>query len=188
MNRRIIFAAVLWMTLTSPALLQAAQFPATLNVGQQQLVLNGEGTRSKYFMDLYVAGLYLTQPNAQAKAVIAANELMVMRIKITSKLVSQEKLVATLQEGFNNSTGGNTKPIANQIAEFRKCFAEQIKAGDVFDMVYVPNQGVMVLKNGKRKGSIAGLPFKQALFGVWLGDKPADATLRQALLGPTARR
>ncbi len=182
-----LFVATVLVALVSQAV-QAVELPATLNVGQQQLVLNGKGSRSKYLMELYQAGLYLLQPNQQAQSVIDANHLMAMRIMITSKFVSQQKLVASLDEGFQNSTDGNTQPISTEIAQFRQCFADTISRGDVFDLVHVPNQGVLVLKNGQRQGAIAGLPFKQALFGIWLGDRPADATLRQALLGTTTRR
>ena len=66
MNRRLHFAAVLLGTLTSHAVVQAATLPATLKVGKQNLVLNGEGSREKYFLNLYVAGLYLPEPNRQA--------------------------------------------------------------------------------------------------------------------------
>ena len=38
-------------------------------------------------------------------------------------------------------------------------------------------------KNGNKKGSIAGLEFKKALFGIWLGDKPADDDLKTGMLG-----
>jgi hypothetical protein len=30
---------------------------------------------------------------------------------------------------------------------------------------------------------IAGLDFKQALYGIWLGNKPVQASLKKALLG-----
>ena len=39
----------------------------------------------------------------------------------------------------------------------------------MFDLVYLPTHGVVVLKNGKRQGAVAGhCAFKQALFGIWL--------------------
>ena len=47
----------------------------------------------------------------------------------------------------------------------------------------VPNEGVVVYKNGAKKGTIEGYDFKRALFGIWLCDKPADADLKSAMLG-----
>ncbi len=38
-------------------------------------------------------------------------------------------------------------------------------------------------KNGVKKGTIEGHDFKKALFGIWLGDNPADSGLKTGLLG-----
>ena len=183
MNRRLLVVSILLATLSSSASAGTSRLPSTLNVGKQKLVLNGQGKREKYFLNLYEAGLYLGKPNRQAKAVVESNELMVMRIVITSKFVSQEKLVESLQEGLNQSTKGKLKPIQAEAEQFRKCFSGKIVRGDVFDLVYVPKRGVIVLKNGKRQGAVAGMPFKKALFGIWLGERPVDVALRKSLLG-----
>jgi hypothetical protein len=53
----------------------------------------------------------------------------------------------------------------------------------VFVLSYLPSSGVLVHKNGKQKGRIAGNEFKQALFGIWLSDRPVDESLKQAMLG-----
>lgn len=185
---RMLKATILLSLFAMPVCAETVNLPDTINVAKQELTKNGVGTRQKYFLDLYTAGLYLREPNRQAKAIVEADQLMAMRIVITSKMVSQQKLVDSLQEGFKNSTGGKLQPIQQQIAQFRQCFAEEISHRDTFDLVYAPNHGVVVLKNGKQKGTIAGLPFKQALFGIWLGERPADAGLKVALLGASERR
>ena len=183
MARSLLSAAFLVLFLSAPAIAKESKLSPTLKLGKQELKLNGEGIRRKFTLDLYAAGLYLTKPNQQATSVIQADQLMAIRVVITSKFVSQEKLVQTLDEGFKRSTKGNLKPIQKETQQFQQCFAEKIVRGDVFDLVYVPKQGVKVFKNGKEKGTVAGLPFKQALFGIWLGEKPADARLKLALLG-----
>lgn len=182
MSRTLLFATAL-ITFWHPACGFAAELPSTLKTGEQQLVLNGSGTREKYFLDLYVAGLYLAEHSNQPAEIIQADAPMAMRIVITSKLVSQDRLVESLNEGFENSTQGHPEAIRAQIEQFRQAFAGEIVRGDVFDLVYLPTRGVLVFKNGKRTGAVAGLEFKQALFGIWLCDKPADKGLKQALLG-----
>ncbi len=163
-----------------PAL--AGDLPPQIQAGEHRLFLNGEGARTKALLELYVAGLYLKQPSANAAQIIAADEPMAIRIKITSSFVSQKSLVDSLEEGFRNAMGGDPREIRNQIEEFRDCFKDAIAKGDTFDMVYLPMHGVIVNKNGKLKGAVAGTKFKQALFSIWLSNKPADATLKQALL------
>jgi hypothetical protein len=178
---KIILLGTLFLTAaaTAPA---HAQFPARLRAGDAQLVLNCTGARSKYLMQMYEAGLYLLSPSGDAGAIVAADGPMAIRLHITSGLVTQEKLVESLNEGFENSTGGKPETLSKEIGEFRGMFAAEIKKGDVFDLVYLPTHGTVVLKNGERQGAVPGLAFKQALFGIWLGEKPADDKLRVALL------
>jgi hypothetical protein len=47
----------------------------------------------------------------------------------------------------------------------------------------VPGKGVESYKNGTLQGTIEGMDFKKALFGIWLGNKPADDDLKAAMLG-----
>jgi hypothetical protein len=176
------FLAILVLAATLAATTAQAAFPGKLRVGETELVLNGAGARTKYLMQMYLAGLYLAQPSGDAAAIVAADAPMAVRIQITSGLVTQEKLVASLNEGFANSTGGKTEPLRNEIEQFRRCFAAEIAKGDVFDIVYMPTHGVVVLKNGKKQGAVQGLPFKQALFGIWLGSAPAEEALKVAML------
>jgi len=164
------------------------KLPSEIQAGEQRLVLNGSGVRTKTLLELYVAGLYLTKPNSNSATIIAADEPMAIIIKITSGFVSQSSLVDSLEDGFKNTTGGKTRDIQQEIQQFRECFKDDIKKGDVFEMVYIPQHGVIVNKNGKLKGAIAGAKFKQALFGIWLSDKPADSSLKQALLTPSKVR
>lgn len=188
MQRSRFVLAFFMLGLLTPVAARGADLPPTLKVAQQELQLNGQGVREKYFLDLYKAGLYLSQPNQPAQTIVAADQWMAIRVVITSKMVSQQKMIASLQEGFQNATGGKVEPIQAQIDQFRQCFADPISSGDTFDLVYAPGHGTVVLKNGKQKGAIAGLPFKQALFGIWLGQRPADVGLKVALLGSSARQ
>lgn len=168
--------------LMSGNLAGAAALPDSLKIGDTPLLLNGSGARTKYLMEMYVGGLYLKQPNTNPAAILAADELMAIRLQITSGLVSQEKMVAAINEGFQNSTGGQTAAIEAEIQKFRLCFRDKIVKGDVFDIVYTPGKGVLVVKNGKLQGVVPGLAFKQAVFGIWLSDNPADSNLRVAML------
>ncbi len=177
---KLLFAALV-LGLIAPAAASAA-LPGKLKVGDAELTLNGAGARTKYLMKMYVAGLYLDAPSADAPAIIAADAPMAIRLEITSGMVTQEKLVDSLNEGFTAATGGNPAPLRAEIEKFRTLFAAAIAKGDVFDIVYLPTHGVVVLKNGKKQGAVQGLPFKQALFAIWLGDAPADDDLKVALL------
>ena len=166
----------------------ATEFPQQIQAGEHRLILNGWGARTKNFLQLYVAGIYLAHPSSNPVEIVSADEPAAIRIKITSGLVSQAKLVAALTQGFHQSTGGNTGPIQREINQFRDCFQETINKGDLFDMVYVPEHGVMVNKNGRFKGVVAGVKFKEALFNIWLSDNPIDEKLKRAMLSSRTTR
>ncbi len=158
--------------------------PKAFTVGKTPLVLNGAGKRTKFIVTVYNAGMYLQKKNNNAQQIMGANETMVMRLKIVSGLASAEKMKQALIDGFKNATNGNTAPIQagiNQLME--AAFKQPVNKGDIFDLVYTPGAGTQVLKNAKRVAVIRGLAFKQALFGIWLSNKPAQASLKSQLLG-----
>lgn len=157
--------------------------PDRLQADGQSLILNGAGVRTKFFMDMYAAGLYLIKQQHAAEKIIAADEPMALRLHIISGLITGEKMEAATREGFANSTTGGTAPPAEKIESFIAVFRESINKKDIYDFVYVPNSGTQISKNGKLKARIQGRDFKQALFGIWLGAKPAQESLRRQLLG-----
>jgi len=86
-------------------------------------------------------------------------------------------------DGFKASTDGDLSAIQSDVDQFMAVFQEEITEGDVFDLVYLPGEGVRVLKNGEQKDTVGGLEFKKALFGIWLSDKPAQEDLKEKMLG-----
>ena len=78
--------------------------------------------------------------------------------------------------------------IAKETNMFIDSLKEEVKKDDTYDFVHVPNKGLLILKNGSVKGTVPGLAFKKALFGVWLSDAPVDKDLRQAMLSGGLRR
>ena len=177
------------LTLLFAAAAQAKQLagitlPASMMAGDTKLVLNGGGIRTKFMMDIYVGGLYLPAKSSKAKAIIAADEPMAIKLHMVSGMITSEAMEEATMEGFKNTTGGNLKPLAEPIDQFVEVFREPISEGDVFDIVNIPGKGIDVYKNGEFKSTVAGdLAFKQAVFGIWLGDKPAHKKLKSGMLG-----
>ena len=75
----------------------------------------------------------------------------------------------------------------NGVLKLSEVFAsrKQLNSGDSFSVDYVPGVGSTLLLNGK---TVMGEPIKEpeffsALLRIWLGDKPADDALKDALLG-----
>lgn len=157
--------------------------PVNLTVGDKKLVLNGAGTREKYFMDMYICSLYLMNKSTDAKNIISADETTAISINIVSSLITSERMQEAVTEGFQKSTDGNTAMIKDKIDAFLKIFSEPINKGDIFKITYQTSEGVTVYKNGVNKGVIKGMDFKKALWGIWLGHNPAQDDLKEAMLG-----
>lgn len=157
-------------------------FPDSYTAGKDKLVLNGGGTREKYWMDMYVAGLYLTEKNKDANSIVSANSSMAIRMCIVSGLITSDKMTDAVEEGFKKSTGGKQADYKDKIDKFKKAFSDEIKKGDVFDIVY-SGEKLSIYKNNTLKSEIEGLDFKKAVFGIWLGKEPADSGLKTGMLG-----
>lgn len=158
--------------------------PATVKQGTTDLLLNGGGIRKKLFFKLYTGGLYLSAKSKNAADIVNADKPTAFRLTITSGVINSGNLSEAVEEGFGKSMKGNTAPLQEKINVLVSTFkSEEIKEGDMFELSYVPGEGVKAFKNGKLKNTITGLDFKKALFGIWLGEDPVDADLKTALLG-----
>jgi len=160
------------------------KFKDSIKLGDANLQLNGVGLRTKFFIDLYISALYLQETSHNATAIINADQVMMIQIHVISNLITSENLSRGTAEGFSKSTNNSTKPIQKQIDEFLDAFKEPVTIGDIFEFVYQPSIGITILKNRKVAKRIdSGLDFKQALFGIWLSDRPAQHSLKTSMLG-----
>lgn len=147
---------------------------------EKELDLNGAGLREKLWFDLYVGMLYVTNKSENADALINSNNPMAIKLHITDSKVTQEKMVKAVNEGFKNASHG--KATKAEIAKFISFFSEKIAEGTIFDIIYMDGE-TTVYRNGVKKGSVAGLEFKKALYAIWLGNEPADEDLKEGMLG-----
>lgn len=158
--------------------------PRTITFQNKTLQLNGAGSRSKMWVEVYIQALYLSQLSQNPKEIINDNLEMSIRIEVTSALVSAGKLTRAMNAGFEKSAGDNLETLRPKIELLKNYLSDEITRGDVFELTYNPNdKSVWVTKNHELKGKIEGFDFKKALFGIWLSDKPADEELKNSLLG-----
>ncbi len=180
----ILVCLVITLAADAQVTLNSVTLPAKIKTDNTELILNGGGIRKKLFFKLYTAGLYLSAKSSDANSVINADHAMAMRLVITSGVISSSNMSEAIEEGFEKAMNGNTAPLQTKIDQFINTFKkEEIKQGDVFDIWYVPGEGVKSYKNGKYQSTIPGMDFKKALFGIWFSGNPVDADLKKGLLG-----
>jgi hypothetical protein len=85
-------------------------------------------------------------------------------------------------ESFKKTAPVNPVPLKSNLDTFVACF-NGLKNHDVYDFAYIPGKGVEVSRNDKVLSLIQGDDFKKALYGIWLGPKPAQNDLKDRMLG-----
>ncbi|KQY85294.1 MULTISPECIES: chalcone isomerase family protein [Roseateles] len=168
------------------------KYESALDLAGQKLVLNGAGVRYKFVVKVYAAGLYLTQKVGTTAEVLAAPGPKRIQIHMLRDIDGNElgKLFTKGMEA--NAPRDEFVKSINGVLKLSEVFAsrKQLNSGDQFSVDYVPGLGSTLLVNGK---PVMAEPIKEpefftALLRIWLGDKPADDNLKEALLGVKKER
>jgi len=157
--------------------------PESVTIKNKVLVLNGAGIRKKFFIKVYVGALYLTAKRTAVNEILADPGPKRIAMNFLYKEVEADKLVEGWNEGFaGNNTAEELKGLQDRINQFNALFTT-VRKGDMIRLDYIPNEGTQVWFNDTEKGTVPGEDFSRALLKIWLGDKPADAGLRDDMLG-----
>ena len=186
MSKRIIVALALTLSSTMAIArdVTGVPLPETVTLGSRPaLVLNGAGIRSKFFIKVYVGALYLPVRTRDVSAVLHHTGPVSMHMHFLHNEVSKEKLVKAWNEGFDaNLDPAERTRLGARIARFNALFRTAHK-GDIIRLDFLPGSGTTVTINNESRGVIEGEDFMQAWLRIWLGKHPADADLKQGLLG-----
>jgi Chalcone isomerase-like len=163
------------------ASLAGVSMPDTVQIGGTKLVLNGLGLRKKYFVKVYVAGLYLERKSSDPDAIIKtdATKQIVMQFLHGA---SKSQMAEAFEESFTNNSPDARNTMKADIDRLIGAL-EPVNAGDQMVFTYVPGTGTTLAINGKEKLTIANPAFGPVLFSVWLGPKPPNAELKKGMLG-----
>ena len=190
-TRNTLLALLASLTLATGALaatqeINGVKVEDSAEVSGNKLLLNGAGTRYKFVVKVYVAGLYLSKKASTFDEVIAAPGPKRMLVTMVRDIDSAE-LGKLLTRGMEDNMGkAEMSKMVPGLIRMGQMFADQKKllAGDSFSLDWVPGAGSVVTVKGK----VQGEPFKEpeffkALMSIWLGNSPADHNLKEALLG-----
>ncbi len=195
-RRTLIVTAALAALCSSPlALAQSAtelagvKYEPIVQVGTSRLQLNGAGIRYKAVFKVYTAGLYLGGKASTPEAVLAAPGAKRMHIVMLrdidgnelGKLFTRGMQDNASKEDFSKSIAGTIR--MSEIFSLRK----KLTTGENFSVDWIPGTGTVVMINGKPAGEPIKEPeFFSSMMKIWLGNNPADAQLKEALLGKAA--
>jgi hypothetical protein len=180
----------LWLLLMIPLLAQAEELKGikvgeTAMLGNQSLVLNGAGIRSKFIVDVYVVSLYLTHKLNTVEAVFSdkgAKRIELHMLRDVKSSLFYNGLNVSIMANQTEEDMKTLDPKVNELNNIIQSIPELKKDGTVV-LDYWPGVGTKVVINGEAKGTIEGDDFYQALLKIWLGEHPVNRHLKEVLLG-----
>ena len=184
-------------TALATLLISAAALAASIDVGGAKiedsadvqgakLQLNGAGIRYKAIFKVYAIALSAGKKFASAEEL--AGTPGNKRISMTMlREIDTNDLGKAFTRGFeDNSPKNEMSKMIPGLMKMSQIFSDQKKmvAGDVVLLDWIAGTGMVV----SVKGKVQGEPFKEveffnAMTRIWLGSIPADAKLKDTLLG-----
>lgn len=163
--------------------IEGVKLAESIEQAGQDLQLNGAGVRSKFFFDIYVGALYLPVRQRQADRIFSQPAPARVAMHILYPEVAAKRLVHGWQAGFEkNQDKTRMQGLQARLQAFNAMFGD-LHRGDVLLFELLGDGSTRVVINDKERGCLPGVDFQRALLAVWLGDDPADAGLKEAMLG-----
>jgi hypothetical protein len=157
------------------------QLDPTVAVRGQQLKLNGYGIRKMFFAKVYIGSLYSSRRLTSAAEALKDGGDKVIRMNFLHSKVGREKIIAAFSEGFaNNSPDLVGSP---EVKKFLSLFTADFNRGDIVDLTLGADGSVAASHNGRSLGSVPSARLARGVLAIYLGDKPADDSLKKGMLG-----
>jgi hypothetical protein len=165
-------------------------YQPTAQASGAALQLNGAGVRRVGAVDMYTAGLYLEKRANATDAVLASEGTKRLRV-VMLRDVNGREMGELLSRGLvGNATDDELAGLIGDIVGLGNLIAEQgkLRAGDSFQIDWHPKSGTTVSINEKGRAKPTVQVFDapdlvKVMMRIWLGPNPADAGLKNALLG-----
>jgi len=155
--------------------------PDTVTVSGEQLQLNGYGLRKKFFFKIYLGSLYTEEKATTTEQVLARRGDKLIRMNFIHKKVEREKITQAFADGFaKNSPQLIDNPEFQQFLSF---FNADFLAGDQVDIEVADDGTVSASQNSELLGKIPSSHIAKAILLIYLGNSPADTTLKKGMLG-----
>lgn len=173
-----------WAQSGEPA--ELAVHPKTMEVAGQSLQRNGAGIRYKAIFKVYSAALYLEKPAASLEEI--GNLKGPKRVTVSMlRSINAAELGKLFAHGMeDNMDKQQFSKLIPGVMRMSEVFSrhKELKTGDKFTLDWIPGKGMILSINGSPEPAEFTEPeFYHAMLGIWLGPKPADSKLKQALLG-----
>ena len=184
--RTLLAAALLSASIAQAAVqVGGVDFQPELGAQKGLLALNGAGLRTRVGFKVYAMGLYLRAPLPDAAAIIGDKGEKRIRIVLTRDLEAKQfgdALLAGLEKNHEPAELAALKPATDALIGALAALGE-VASGTEIVLDQLANGATRLVVNGQQKGDdIGDVAVYPALLRIWLGVRPADHDLRDALL------
>ena len=182
-----LLALILATGVAHAAELEGVKLADRVQVDGQALELNGMALRTRFFFKVYVAGLYLPEKVTSAQAALeapGAKRIVLVMMRDADAEQFCESIGAGLRANHSEAELERVKTQVDALMAKIRLIGEARK-GTTIVLDYLPSLGATMLEvDGVARGEpMAGDAFYDALLRIWLGERPAQADLKRALLG-----
>jgi hypothetical protein len=175
-----VFVLLVFALAASAREIGGVEFAEQVTLAGAPLALNGVGLRERYFLDIYVAALYLPAVTHDPRKAIDDDVPKRIVMHFVYRKVTRDQAVDALRWRLEESPSAST--IRSQVETFVG-WLEDFARGDEIVFDYVPGTGTTVTVKGRVRGTFVGQGFMQAIWSIFLGESPITPQLRDGLLG-----
>ncbi|HWI81919.1 chalcone isomerase family protein [Ramlibacter sp.] len=167
------------------ATVAGVRYEEAADLGGSRLALNGAGIRTKFLFKVYAAGLYLGKKAATAEEALALPGPKRIALTMLRDVDAAEFAQAFAKGMDDNNDKAVLAKVAPSMQRMNQLFADHKKLapGDTVAIDWVPGTGTTIRVKGAAGEPLKDPDFFAAMLRIWLGPQPADASLKEALLG-----
>ena len=168
------------LTLLPFPLLGMPEFPNSLIYEENRLLqTNTCSVKAFGFIKLLTASLYLGEGYGVEN--YPGDVPVALRLPYERNF-KKHQLIASADKVLNELYSNDQLEVINEKLQTINSRYLDVRQGDEYTMVYLPEKGTSLLFDGGDVLTIPGRRFVELYFSIWLGDHPKTKKLRRALL------
>lgn len=163
-------------------------FEKEWNEGNLKIPLRNYAVFAPASFSLYAIGFYVDGTETDNIKLKNADKPMTIQLTSLYKYLKMRTLMKEFKRGFSYAADHDEAFLATiqkRIDRFLNILRNSKKKLAKYSRItfsYLPNEGTHIYFNSDYLGTIRGVDFKRALFGIWLNDNCANDKLRDAII------
>jgi len=141
--------------------------------------LRNAGQLHWWGFNLYAAALYISE-DARTISDILGDTPKKLTIHYF-RTIKKEQIIEAADKILRKNPDYNMSKIKKELGLMNSWY-QTVNKGDRYSLIYEPGKGTSLVFNNVKKGTIPGVAFAKAYFGIWLSSHCGDIQLRNQLI------